>query len=236
MIQSSLALVDIDDVVSYQEIVAAEQANLQKGMNFQTRQGYSVFLMSVRRGAPYQDHFDEVTRRLVYEGHDAPRSEQNPIPKIVDQPKFTSGGKLTDNGRFFEAAQAYKNGLNEKPEMVKVYEKIKKGIWSYKGFFNLEDAVIAKSEGRNVFKFYLSPAHPIAIRKSRRVSNQRIIPTQVKLEVWTRDKGKCVKCGSSKNLHFDHILPFSKGGTSETAENVQLLCAKHNLEKSNRIE
>jgi hypothetical protein len=30
-------------------------------------------------------------------------------------------------------------------------------------------------------------------------------------------------------------LPWSKGGTSITEENVQLLCARHNLEKSDRI-
>lgn len=38
-----------------------------------------------------------------------------------------------------------------------------------------------------------------------------------------------------RNLHFDHDIPFSKGGSSLTAENVRLLCAKHNLEKSDKI-
>lgn len=38
-----------------------------------------------------------------------------------------------------------------------------------------------------------------------------------------------------KNLHFDHDLPFSKGGISLTAKNVRLLCMKHNLEKSDAI-
>ena len=38
-----------------------------------------------------------------------------------------------------------------------------------------------------------------------------------------------------KNLHFDHDIPFSKGGSSITAANVRLLCAKHNLEKSDKI-
>jgi hypothetical protein len=36
-------------------------------------------------------------------------------------------------------------------------------------------------------------------------------------------------------LHFDHILPFSKGGTSLTGENVQLLCSRHNLLKRDSI-
>lgn len=40
---------------------------------------------------------------------------------------------------------------------------------------------------------------------------------------------------SKDNLHFDHILPFSKGGTSLKSENIQLLCARHNLQKSDKI-
>jgi 5-methylcytosine-specific restriction endonuclease McrA len=58
----------------------------------------------------------------------------------------------------------------------------------------------------------------------------------VKDDVWERDKGKCVLCGSCDELHFDHVIPFSKGGTSLKADNVQLLCARHNLEKRDKIE
>jgi len=57
----------------------------------------------------------------------------------------------------------------------------------------------------------------------------------VKVEVWRRDRGQCVQCGSTRNLHFDHDIPFSKGGSSLTAANVRLLCAKHNLAKSDKI-
>jgi 5-methylcytosine-specific restriction endonuclease McrA len=56
------------------------------------------------------------------------------------------------------------------------------------------------------------------------------------MEVWKRDHGKCVKCGAIKNLHFDHELPFSKGGTSLTSKNVRLLCMVCNLAKSAKIE
>ena len=61
--------------------------------------------------------------------------------------------------------------------------------------------------------------------------HNRTIPGEIQREVYDRDKGKCVKCGSKENLHFDHILPFSKGGSSKTSSNIQLLCAKHNLQK-----
>jgi 5-methylcytosine-specific restriction endonuclease McrA len=65
---------------------------------------------------------------------------------------------------------------------------------------------------------------------------RRLIPTSIKLEVWKRDGGKCVVCGAIDELHFDHIIPFSKGGTSLTVDNVQLLCARHNLEKRDNIK
>jgi 5-methylcytosine-specific restriction endonuclease McrA len=65
--------------------------------------------------------------------------------------------------------------------------------------------------------------------------HNRVIPTPIKLEVWRRDQGKCVICGGSENLHFDHVIPFSLGGSSLVAQNIQLLCAKHNLQKHDRI-
>lgn len=65
---------------------------------------------------------------------------------------------------------------------------------------------------------------------------RRVIPTDVKLEVWKRDGAKCVICGASDELHFDHIVPYSRGGTSLVAENIQILCARHNIEKRDQIQ
>ncbi len=83
--------------------------------------------------------------------------------------------------------------------------------------------------------FILKPVEYITKKKQIELPHSRLIPTTVKLEVWARDKGQCVLCGSKENLHFDHDLPFSKGGTSLTAKNVKILCAKHNLQKSDKI-
>jgi len=48
----------------------------------------------------------------------------------------------------------FKNGLQSQ-ELIKVFEKIKDGIWVYNGVFELHDAWIEESESRNVFKFKL---------------------------------------------------------------------------------
>jgi 5-methylcytosine-specific restriction endonuclease McrA len=68
------------------------------------------------------------------------------------------------------------------------------------------------------------------------IDHDRVIPAAVKIEVWKRDKGSCVKCGSKENLHFDHIIPYSHGGSSKDAKNIQILCLRHNLAKHDRIE
>ncbi len=60
------------------------------------------------------------------------------------------------------------------------------------------------------------------------------IPDDVKEAVWQRDQGKCVQCSSNENLEFDHIIPFSKGGSS-TARNIQLLCERCNRTKQDNI-
>jgi len=65
-------------------------------------------------------------------------------------------------------------------------------------------------------------------------SPRQAIPDDVKLLVWTRDGGACEKCGSAVELHFDHIIPLSRGG-GDDAENIQLLCRSCNLAKGPRL-
>jgi len=60
--------------------------------------------------------------------------------------------------------------------------------------------------------------------------NTRAIPQDVKIEVAVRDGGRCRQCGSNKELHFDHVIPWSKGGPN-TVDNIQLLCGTCNRRK-----
>ena len=61
-------------------------------------------------------------------------------------------------------------------------------------------------------------------------SSSRYIPVRVRKAVLIRDNYRCVKCGSQKNLQFDHIVAVANGGSNEEA-NVQILCSVCNWEK-----
>jgi len=229
------------NIIAYIEMCQKEGTSLQKGMNFRLRGRHSVILMSVRPNAPYRDEVREDGAVLIYEGHDEPKKNGGVDPKTLDQLERRENGSLTENGKFHKSAQAYKAG-EKGPDIVRVYEKIKAGIWSDNGYFHLVDSWIEHDGKRNVFKFKLVAIEDIEDESlaedqpTRLVARSRIIPTSVKLDVWARDSGRCVSCGATDELHFDHIVPYSKGGTSLKVENIQLLCARHNIEKSAKIQ
>lgn len=64
--------------------------------------------------------------------------------------------------------------------------------------------------------------------------NRMSVPMDIATAVWNRDGGRCCMCGTRTELEFDHIIPFSKGGAT-TFRNLQLLCHKCNLKKSDNI-
>ncbi len=67
------------------------------------------------------------------------------------------------------------------------------------------------------------------------VSSNRTIPRRIRRMVWTRDGGRCAftaaegaRCPSRTGLEFDHIRPWSRGGSSNDPGNIRLLCRAHN--------
>ena len=159
---------------------------------------------------------------------------------------FTMTGKLTNNGLFFKAAEDYKTKHRIKPEIIRVYEKLSNNVWSDKGLFHLisSDYRDSPEERRKVFKFILLPIglEDAPQEELEEFEFSRRIPTEIKRIVWERDEGRCTYKmpdgeihGAQKDLHFDHIIPWSKGGSSDDPKNIQLLCGKHNIGKSDKI-
>lgn len=68
----------------------------------------------------------------------------------------------------------------------------------------------------------------------------REISDKLRYRVLKRDNFKCCACGASPakdpsvELHIDHIIPWSKGGET-VFENLQVLCSKCNIGKSNTL-
>lgn len=226
------------ELISHAEMCQREGRNLQQGMNYQEAANHSVILMSRRPNAPYEDEMLDDGSTLIYEGHDAARRDGARDPKTLDQPIAFPSGCATENGKFFAAAKAFATG-RALPRRVRAYEKIQPNIWAYNGIFHLVDAWLQESGMRKVFKFKL-----VAVEGEENLDtpidahapHRRLIPSSVKLEVFKRDKGRCVLCGSQENIHYDHDLPYSRGGSSLTPHNIRILCGRHNLAKGARVE
>ena len=81
-------------------------------------------------------------------------------------------------------------------------------------------------------------AQSVATETEESRKEGRNVPFKMRIRIARRDNYTCQKCG--KHLHdeemeFDHVIPVSKGGSSEE-HNVRLTCFECNRSKSNRIE
>jgi hypothetical protein len=228
-----------DEILSYWDMCSREGMSLQRGMYLRVPPKEGIILMSRRPNAPYADEMNHDESELLYEGHDVNKTVANPDPKAVDQPWVGINGKLTENGKFARWVDDFK--LGKVPAAVfRVYEKMRPGIWTDRGLYLLNDYSYEREDRRKVFKFKLGQAgYDDSLPKESLEGEQarsRQIPSWVKQLVYRRDKGICVICGSKDQLHFDHDFPYSRGGTSVLPENVRILCARHNLAKSAKIE
>jgi hypothetical protein len=65
-------------------------------------------------------------------------------------------------------------------------------------------------------------------------SERRPVSDAIRAAVMIRDGARCRRCGSARNLEIDHIVPVSKGGTSEEL-NLQTLCRRCNRRKWKKL-
>ncbi|MEX0717015.1 MAG: HNH endonuclease signature motif containing protein [Planctomycetaceae bacterium] len=86
-------------------------------------------------------------------------------------------------------------------------------------------------ELHEAIRFLIRKAKGLEVRHG---TDTRYITDEIRSEIWYRDAGRCVLCGATEYLEFDHIIPHSKGGAT-SAQNLQLLCRKCNSEKSDTI-
>lgn len=121
---------------------------------------------------------------------------------------------------------------------VEVMAEGRRTYWAFEGRFIWDDeglssqdvlALIRDRQRRAQRK--LERAHAgLAQDGQDPVRRRDRVPKEIRLAVFERDGGCCVECGSSFDIQFDHIIPFSLGGAT-TIENLQILCATCNQDK-----
>lgn len=99
------------------------------------------------------------------------------------------------------------------------------------------ESVIQLAENEPIAHSILDGA--IALANQTRLAKKggdrtRFIPRDVRQRVWQKYGRQCAECGDDQYLEFDHVIPVAKGGSNSDA-NVQLLCRKCNLKKSDFI-
>jgi hypothetical protein len=134
---------------------------------------------------------------------------------------WTKIGRQPHYGEMMAPLSKFHRGTYERR-----YGTWRKALEKFVQYINSEEKQIPKEkiEGSNK----LSTQH-----KTKRGINWRL-----RFIVMKRDSFKCKMCGkspatdSSIILHVDHIIPYSKGGET-IPENLQTLCSKCNIGKSN---
>ena len=102
---------------------------------------------------------------------------------------------------------------------------------------HVRDYAHVRGDGKITLEIAEAALKMLASTEEKQVTSEGrdAIPSAVRREVWRRDEGKCKKCGSRKNLEYDHIIPVAEGG-SNTARNIELLCQDCNRAKSDLIQ
>ena len=166
----------------------------------------------------YMAEVHNVKEKMIFESSNVPKMkwllsylENNIFNKSVQRPvidyKITCSLILTNiNGRFIEKR--------------------------IETFYKNEIERIIKELNNKVNNRYVNRSIWDSICKVERgkVSNK------LRFAIYSRDGYRCVKCGRKNgDLEIDHIIPVSKGGKTEYS-NLQTLCKRCNMEKSNMIE
>lgn len=174
----------------------------------------SPFRTGPKRRYSDKELFEELERVWIYLGSQPTFSvfHSKRVSEISAKPYIYRFGS------WHKALEAFVSYINSPKENTD--DKSKRG--------NKEET---KENERNDFTL-ASKGDNLVIHKTQRQPSNRL-----KIQVLMRDGNRCRLCGIKcndglHNIHFDHIIPWSKGGET-TLDNLQVLCEDCNLAKSN---
>jgi 5-methylcytosine-specific restriction endonuclease McrA len=100
-------------------------------------------------------------------------------------------------------------------------------FWNVDYFLSDEKKQIIKDR---INRWSAHDKHINTYKAKRKRASQYTSKPHIRKKVFDRHGKKCLKCGSTKNIQIDHIVPVASGGENKI-DNLQPLCKKCNSAK-----
>jgi HNH endonuclease len=154
---------------------------------------------------------------------------------------FTGRYALVSGLRTFDArwnkAQVDAMAARQAEQPVLLLRHEERAYWLFRDCFWWEDEGLEPGDVKALVlqrmrrrERQLATAHSLMRAEEAGETARPPVPIEIRRAVFERDGGRCVECGGSFDLQYDHVIPFALGGATTTA-NLQLLCADCNRRK-----
>ena len=154
---------------------------------------------------------------------------------------FTGRYALASGRRTFDArwsrAEVEAIAAQQAESPVELVRHDQRAYWIFKDCFYWEDDGLSAEDVKALAlqrirkqDRQLANAHSLMRAEEAGQALRPPVSIEIRRAVFERDGGRCVECGGSFDLQYDHVIPFSLGGAT-TVENLQLLCADCNRGK-----
>jgi hypothetical protein len=152
--------------------------------------------------------------------------------------RFTAGELQSQQAWHAAQAAALLRRQQETPVALLIDDETRRTWWIFRDEFYWEDEGYDEREVKALLLERLAQKdrrlqRAVALMEQTEALEspaRTAIADEVKVFVWNRDGGRCVRCGSNQRLEFDHVIPVVLGGAN-TARNLQLLCETCNRSK-----
>ncbi len=154
---------------------------------------------------------------------------------------FTGRYALASGRRTFDVrwskAEVEAIAAQQAESPVELVRHDQRAYWIFRDCFYWEDVGLSAEDVKALalqrirkHDRQLANAHSLMRAEEAGQALRAPVSIEIRRAVFERDGGRCVECGGSFDLQYDHVIPFSLGGAT-TVENLQLLCADCNRSK-----
>lgn len=238
LIERTITIAKADGAVSKEEEEVFEQLIRLLEIPDQMVQAHRVFLTEIRQAAKIREgNLPTTITNIILEAGEIAHLETSATFRQVTASKIRDiAGRMIITNRQIHFVSISEGGwsiqfgkvlrIEERGDGVMLELGVKKG----NGYYHSVPQPLILSATLDA----LVRIHKRLLLQPQTERASRSIPQSVKIAVWQRDQGKCTQCSATEYLEFDHVIPHSLGGAN-TEGNIQLLCRRCNLQKSNRI-